>query len=311
MELYQLKTFVTVAEEGLLTRAAERLHSSQPAISAHIKALESELGILLFDRTPKGMRLTPEGEQLRIKALAILAAASDLDYTAKTLKGTPSGDVRLGLHTDPVLLRITDIFTEFQQAYPKLSVNYQQKMSWQAARELTLGNLDAAFMFSKPDDDTIEVRTLEQIQLVIVAPAAWQDRVEKSDLAGLLSFPWVWTDQRCPFYTVSTDLFAETGQEPVKAVIVDQESTILKMVSSGAGLSLMPEARANEAARAGQIYISKLPGRTIDLSLIYLKSRKHDPVVRAIVDVVNIVWQTQAKDKKSNVVQLSKQVHLR
>lgn len=309
MELYQLKTFVTVAEEGLLTGAAERLHSSQPAISAHIKALESELGLALFDRTPKGMRLTAEGEELKIKALAILDAASDLSHTAETLKGTPSGDVRLGLHTDPVLLRITDIFTEFQQAYPKLSVNYQQKMSWQASRELTLGNLDAAFMFSRPDDKTIEVQTLEQIQLVIVAPAAWQDRVWNSGLVGLLSFPWVWTDQRCPLYTVSVDLFSQTGQEPAKAVIVDQESTILKMVSAGVGLSLMPEARARESARAGQIYISKLPAPKIDLSLIYLKSLEHDPVVRAIVDVVNLVWRTKALEKQSKIVQLNKQIN--
>jgi len=63
MELYQLKTFVTVAEEGHLTRAAERLFTSQPAISAHIKSLEEELGVTLFHRTPKGMQLTTEGEK--------------------------------------------------------------------------------------------------------------------------------------------------------------------------------------------------------------------------------------------------------
>lgn len=309
MELYQLKTFVTVAEEGLLSRAAERLHTSQPAISAHIKALESELGIILFDRTPKGMRLTPEGNQLKIKALAILDAANELSYTANTLKGTPSGDVRLGLHTDPVLLKITDIFTEFQQTYSNLSVNYQQKMSWQASRELTLGNLDAAFMFSSPEDETIEVQTLDTIQLVIVAPAAWRDRLKNSDLIELLSFPWVWTDQRCPLYSASVELFAQIGQEPAKAVIVDQESTILKLVSAGVGLSLMPEARACDAALAGQVCISKLPAPTIELSLIYLKNRKHDPIVKAIVDVVNRVWQKKVQDKKSKIVQLNKQVY--
>ena len=61
MELYHLRTFVTVAEEGHLTRASERLFTSQPAVSAHIKALEEELGVTLFDRTPRGMQLTPAG----------------------------------------------------------------------------------------------------------------------------------------------------------------------------------------------------------------------------------------------------------
>lgn len=61
MELYQLKTFTAVAEENHLTRAAERLNTSQPALSAHIKSLEAELGVTLFERTPKGMKLTPQG----------------------------------------------------------------------------------------------------------------------------------------------------------------------------------------------------------------------------------------------------------
>ena len=58
MELYQLRTFAAVAEESHLTRAAERLHLSQPAVSGHIKALEGELGVRLFDRAPTGMELT-------------------------------------------------------------------------------------------------------------------------------------------------------------------------------------------------------------------------------------------------------------
>jgi len=73
MELYHLKTFITVAEEGHLTRVAQRLNTSQPAVSAHIKGLEEELGLMLFVRTPKGMRLTREGEELRDQAVRALS----------------------------------------------------------------------------------------------------------------------------------------------------------------------------------------------------------------------------------------------
>ena len=75
MELYQLKTFVAVAKEGHLTRAAKSLHTSQPAVSAHIKALEAELEIALFDRTPKGMDLTAAGKRLLDQAQTILERA--------------------------------------------------------------------------------------------------------------------------------------------------------------------------------------------------------------------------------------------
>lgn len=310
MELYQLKTFVAVAEEGLLTRAAIRLNSSQPAISAHIKALESELEIMLFDRTPKGMRLTAEGDQLKIKALAILEAANDLSYTAKTLKGMVSGSVRLGIHTDATLLRITDILTQFQQDYPGLSLNYHQKMSWQAPKEVSLGNLDAAFMYSQPDDEKIHVQTLGKVQLVIISPVKWKDRLEHATLKDLVSYPWVWTDERCPLYGIATKLFSTLGREPLKAVIVDQESAIFNMVSSGVGLSLMPEAKARKAELAGQVYISKTPAAKLDLSLIYLKNREQDPIVRAIKDVINNIWQKNTTGQQSSIVQLSEQVSL-
>ena len=64
MEIYQLKTFVAVAAEGNLTRAADRVFTSPPAVSAQLKALEDELGVRLFDRNSRGMSLTSAGEQL-------------------------------------------------------------------------------------------------------------------------------------------------------------------------------------------------------------------------------------------------------
>ena len=74
MDFYQLKTFVTVAREGSVTRASERLHLSQPAVSAHIKALEDALGLTLFERTPRGMSLTADGRRLVVKAELALSA---------------------------------------------------------------------------------------------------------------------------------------------------------------------------------------------------------------------------------------------
>ena len=75
-----MRTFVTVAEEGHLTRAAGRLFTSQPAISAHIKALEEELGVPLFVRTPKGMQLTKEGELLKAQAEKALDTIKEMHH---------------------------------------------------------------------------------------------------------------------------------------------------------------------------------------------------------------------------------------
>ena len=77
MELYQLRSFAAVAEAGHLTRASEKLHISQPALSAQIKALEDELGVALFERTPSGMTLTTAGQRLLPEATKVVTAAGE------------------------------------------------------------------------------------------------------------------------------------------------------------------------------------------------------------------------------------------
>jgi DNA-binding transcriptional LysR family regulator len=101
MELYQLKGFVAVAGEGHLTRAADKLHVSQPALSAQIKALEDELGVTLFERGPTRMALTSAGKRLVTAAQDVIAAANAMAHDARTLSGEIAGRIRLGTVAEP------------------------------------------------------------------------------------------------------------------------------------------------------------------------------------------------------------------
>jgi DNA-binding transcriptional LysR family regulator len=93
MSLAQLRYFVTVAEEGNVTRAAQRLHVSQPPLSRQIRALEDELGAPLFERTTRGVRLLPAGEMLLNHAREILAR---VDEARRELRRDPTGNKRRG-----------------------------------------------------------------------------------------------------------------------------------------------------------------------------------------------------------------------
>lgn len=86
MSIAQIRYFVAVAEEGHLGRAARRLHLSQPPLTRQIRSLEQELGVPLFERTPRGMRLLSSGEVLLVRARRILA---DLDEAIAAARGAP------------------------------------------------------------------------------------------------------------------------------------------------------------------------------------------------------------------------------
>ena len=296
MELYQLKTFAAVSKEGHLTRAAEQLNTSQPAVSAHIKALEEELGVILFERTPKGMKLTPQGLLLKQKADQVLLAADEMRFAADQLQGELTGEVRLGLNTDPQFLRATPILAEMKRDYPKLSLRYIPKMTWEAPEQLHRERLEAAFVYARPDDDAIAAHTMDQIGLVIVGPVAWQDRLQTAALADLATFPWIWTSHNCPYFAVAQKLFNEMECEPIKAVITDQEAAIRHMVSNGVGLSIMSESEAKTSAETGQLYIAGSRIGTLDLSLIYLRKRAQDPLVKAILRSIAKAWQVEKLD---------------
>ena len=135
MELYQLRSFVAVAELGHLTRAAERLHVSQPAVSAQIKALEDELGVALFERTSSGMLLTSAGQKLLPEANKVVAAAQSLRSRARAIKGMVVGRARVGTVSDPDFVRVGDFLSHALEAHPLLEIELHHEVSGRGIRE--------------------------------------------------------------------------------------------------------------------------------------------------------------------------------
>jgi DNA-binding transcriptional LysR family regulator len=293
MELYQLRSFAAVAEAGHLTRAAEKLHISQPALSAQIKALEDELGVALFERTSSGMTLTAGGQRLLAEAGKVLAAAQVLRNEARTLKGEIAGKAAVGTVLEPDLSRVGELLSVMVERHPLLQLELHHEISGVALEKVRDGTLDASFFYGELTQPAVAGLALRPLVYRVAAPAAWRGRIAGAGWPDVAALPWVLTPPISSHNRLASALFRKHGVEPTKVVEADQESVISSLVASGVGLSLMREDVALEREAAGDICLWDQGRATTTLWFIHLHERAEDPVIRALLEGVRDTWALQ------------------
>jgi DNA-binding transcriptional LysR family regulator len=143
MELRHLRYFVAIAEEGSITRAAERLWVAQPGLSTQMRRLEAELGIKLFERHSRGVDLTDAGELFLERARAALAAAEEARSTGSNLEAGLLGTVRLGIATETPSSIVPSLLAAFAGDHPDVEVTVFESYGGTLLRDLRDGRLDA------------------------------------------------------------------------------------------------------------------------------------------------------------------------
>ncbi len=285
MELYQLKTFVTVADTGNLTQASERLFTSQPAVSAHIKALEEELEIKLFDRTSKGMRLTENGSSLRDKALVVLNASNDLKLKAKTLQGILTGQARIGLNADADYLMLAKWHNSLMSQYTQLKIQLTTSSSVKLIKKITSGTLDVTFFSGDTSFDEVEYVELCTTHAVIAASPKWTDLIKNANVEELAELPWIFPEPLCIYHKLIKHLF-EDSKQPEWITSSADESSTNALLKAGVGLAFIRDDEADTMLKKGEIVVWPGEAFALPLRLAYLRSRKEDPVVKALVETV-------------------------
>jgi DNA-binding transcriptional LysR family regulator len=290
MELYQLRSFVAIAEAGQLTRAAEKLHVSQPALSAQLKALEDELDLTLFERTPNGMVPTAAAKRLLIEVEKVLAAAHTLQQEAKSLKGEVVGKARIGTLSDPEFARVGEFMSAAVTRYPLLEIELHQGVTGSLLEQVRSGTMDAAFYYGDLKFPAISGLALREVVYRVTAPAEWRERLQGAVWSDVAALPWIIPPPISSHHRLAHTLLSRYNVEPARIVEADQEAVVASLVASGVGMAIMREDAALEREAAGEICIWGDANVSTTLWFVYARERERDPVIRALLDVEKDTW---------------------
>lgn len=301
MDLHQLRAFLEVAREGSLTRASNSLCLSQPAISAKIKALEDEIGLRLFERTPKGMVLTRHGEILHIEASRTLEAAKAFISQAKVFSVDISGQIRLGTISEPIALRLGEFLSRMVVTCPKVSVSITHGISGVIIDRILSGELDAGYVIGLPVEPGISAIELAPVKFLLVGPIAWRNELSSASWEDLEKFPWVGTPFKCSFNTITNEMFLRQKINPNRVIEADQEHMLKTLVIRGLGLSILREDQALSAAEAGEVFIWQKGCTESALYFIQRKDVERHPVNVAMVNMIKDIWGGNGVPYSKNV----------
>ncbi len=278
----QLRSFVLVADEGNVTRAAHRRHTTPSAVSSHVHQLEERLGLRLFDRELRGMALTSEGQRLLPSARRSLAAARELTDTAAQLKGDRSRTLRLGLNAPPEHLDTGDVIAAAARGEPPLVIQLVSSMSERIAEDVSTGRLDAGYVYGPVTDPALTRLPLDSCTLRVVVPGGTALERLPDDARERAALPWIWPGvEGCPFRHVMATILGQHGAEANVVTWTDGEESARALVRAGMGLALLEERYAREGAHDGRLELLDPPW-SIELGLVHRTDRADDPAIAAL-----------------------------
>ena len=293
-----MRYFVALAEELNFSRAAQRLHMSQPPLSKQIKQLETELGSQLFERVVRGVRLTESGQLLWREAQRILSQIEQTESLIRRVGRGEVGHVALGFTPSAANVVLPPILLQFRDRYPEVELSLHEMKADQLVDRLSTTWIDVGFLYLPFEDDRFDRVVVSRESLVVALPShhllASEPTVKMQMLANE---PFILPARHryMPgLYGQITELCHRAGFTP-NAVQRDvwQMQTILGLVGGGMGVALVP-ASFRDLHRKGVTYkgIRDFEPR-VDMGVIWRRDDR-TPVLHSFLRVVREVATRKA-----------------
>ncbi len=253
MELRQLRYFLGVCEAGSLLQASSRLHIAQPALGQQIAALEEELGVKLFERSTRGMALTPAGRTFLEHAKVVLTDADRARDAVRHSAAEPQGQVVLGLPTTVALAATVPIVQACRARFPRIQLQVIEAYSGFLREWLQVGRLDLALLFGDEPDPDLLKRVLLEEPLALVAPPGAAAFPKTLRLRHLDKLELVLPGREHGLRRIIDAACAQQGITLNVVAEIDSLTSVKKAVAAGVGCTILSPSSVIEEVAAGQL----------------------------------------------------------
>lgn len=286
LTLHQLKIFHTVARTGNLTRAAEQLGISQPAVSIQIKQLERILGLPLIEPCGRGQKLTQMGEVVDEHALRILAQVEGLAEAVMDIRGVEGGQLVVGADTTVGIYVMPQLLGAWHHNHPQVEVDLRVANHDAVCQLLRNNEVDVAVVSTIPRIPHLDVESFLPNRLVIIAPPdhALAQRNDGNLPAALLAQePFLVREGGSSTRAAMEAFCRQAGVELRIAMQLGSIGAIKQGVASGLGLGVVSERAIGNELEVGALVVLNIEGFPIELTwyIVHRKEKRLSPAARS------------------------------
>ncbi|HPA16406.1 MAG TPA: LysR family transcriptional regulator [Verrucomicrobiae bacterium] len=294
MEFREVRSLVLLAELGNIQRVAEAVHLSPPGVHKHLKTLQEELGVPLYERAGRSLKLTEAAECILPYFRQMIAEHDTARRVLDEWKGVKRGLVRVGAGQIVATYLVPRVLEKFFSRYPGVNASIQAAPVRPLVERLSTGHIDLAFLamselHEEPDLPTDDIDLLFDVtNLEMVFVSGTPRPARRCSIKSLTAVPFVSYERELGINRVMEHYFAAVGFHPRVVVRCDYTETIKTMVQKVPGMSLLPLWAVEKEIKDRTLWLVKQQERPLSLKIV-LASRKRryaPPAVRALIDTV-------------------------
>ncbi len=286
MNIPQLETFHWISQLGTFSAAAERLCTSQAAVSARIRELEKELDVVLFNRIGRHVQLTLKGRELLVHAKKVIGDAAQLRMAAGRLEML-QGVVKLGVGEVIAWRSMVPLFNGMKQRYPGLDIGFHVDLNTNLLRMLSRGEIDIAVVGGPIEEPDLHCKSIGAMNLSWVGSPALLTRGTEARPADVAALPIISLGPGARLHTQMHSWFAIGGASPSTVSYCNSVSTMLQAVRAGIFICMAPEELLAADIEAGRLVALTAEPQLPQLTFfVATRSESVDP---ALDDIANLV----------------------